>query len=200
MSKIKMVEDFELCPCGSGKKYRDCCLKTKVRYFRDETNKAIKFNLDCDPQSTQNNESDCDHDCENCDQNSPVMILLAKDNSVIANVNIGRFSVSDLKQAVMQMGVLKARLIKALVSSTEVSGIPIEDVVPLLIVHEDENEDLSFSSTDSLDKLSTAAILSAISTLESQCLEFTLVLFHIGLSRGSESIIGLDNDDDEETE
>lgn len=36
------IKDFELCPCRSGKKYKDCCKKKAFMFVRDEDGKVYK--------------------------------------------------------------------------------------------------------------------------------------------------------------
>lgn len=36
------IKDFELCPCGSGKKYKNCCKKKAFKFVRDKEGKVYK--------------------------------------------------------------------------------------------------------------------------------------------------------------
>lgn len=36
------IKDFELCPCGSGKKYKNCCKKKAFKFVRDKHGKVYK--------------------------------------------------------------------------------------------------------------------------------------------------------------
>lgn len=36
------IRDFELCPCKSGKKYKNCCKKKAFKFIRDEDGKVYK--------------------------------------------------------------------------------------------------------------------------------------------------------------
>lgn len=43
MKKKKFeIDDFELCPCGSGKKYVSCCKKKRFTYKRTKNYELIK--------------------------------------------------------------------------------------------------------------------------------------------------------------
>jgi len=207
---IHMLDGAEVCPCGSGKVYRDCCLRTQVRWFRDASGKAVKFNMDCAPSSTSHendthapdhtDSEECDHDCENCKKNGPVMLVLAKDDGVACHVNMSRFSVYDMKHALTHIAVTQARLTRALSDPKCREDSDPELELPILVVHEDEDEVLSFGSVEDLSPLSSGTIMSAIAALEQQRTEFMLMLFHIGLARGSESIIGTEDSDDDDDE
>ena len=203
--KIHMIDGGETCPCGSGKLYRDCCLRTQVRYFRDDSQHIVKFNMDCAPSSSSgthplapDDTEECDHDCEHCEKRGTVMIVLAKEDGVVTHVTLDRFSVHDMKRALTHIAVTQARLTRALSSPTclEESDSALE--LPILVAHEDESEVLSFGSVDDLSPLSAIQIMSAIAGLEQQRTEFILMLFHIGLSRGSASVLGTEDESDDE--
>ena len=202
--KIKMVEGTEKCPCGSGKKYQECCLPTQVRYFRDESDRIIKFNLDCAPSGSPSpnsqEPSECNHDCEHCDKHDkhePVMAILAKEDGIFTHVDIDQFSVHDIKHLIPHLAVLQAKLTRTLVGKPQRD--PLQEVFPILVVHQDENGELSYGNPDNFDDLSMDTIYMAIAALESQKLEFTLILFHIGQMRGSSSLIdALDEDEEDE--
>ena len=205
--QIRMIDGAEACPCGSGRPYRDCCLHTQVRYFRDATGKTIKFNLDCAPSSSgaptrapdeSGDTGECDHDCEHCDKNGPVLLVLVTDGGIAVHVDMDSFSVYDMKHTLVHIAVTQAQLTRVLShpQCREESDSELE--LPIMIVHEDEDGDMSFGSVDDYSPLSTRLALSAVAALESLRTEFLLTLFHIGLTRGSSSILGTEGDESED--
>jgi len=209
-SPLHMIEGSETCPCGSGQLYRDCCLRTSVRYFRDASGRAVSFSLDCTPSSSPESsdtvvpgdgDETCDHDCEHCDRHhAEALLVVTRKDGVSVHVDYERFSVLDMKQTLIHIAIAQACLIRALSSPLcrDSAAEGAEDL-PILVVLEGEGGEFSYGAPHDYSSLSEHSITSSIASLEKLRTEFILWLYHIGLVHGSASVLGYESavDDDE---
>lgn len=205
--KIKMVAGDEKCPCGSGKLYRDCCLRGQARYFRDESGQTVKFNLDCMPKEsvsasqskTPPAEGECDHDCEHCTrehQHPSVAVVITEDGKVFTSYDTSDMNISELKLVIAHISVVEAKLIKALVDPNHE---PLKGTsVPVMLAGHDEDEDFVFAGEESFVGLPVESIEAAIGALGGMRLDLTLVLFRTGMNFGFHYLTDDDDDDEDE--
>jgi hypothetical protein len=126
------------------------------------------------------------------------MMMMVHEGGIATRVNIGRFSIYDIKRTITHIAVTQASLIRALSSPQCLEESVGDSELPIFIVTEDEDGDLSYAILEDFSPLSEGTIRSAIAALESQRTEFLLMLFHIGLSRGSESVLGMGDEGDDD--
>lgn len=208
--KINMVGGGERCPCGSGRLYRECCLKGEARYFRDESGKVVKFNIDCVPGVVVES-GECGHDCERCERHGEQPLVLAvvtEEGGTHTHFDATEIGPTEIKHVIALIALVQSRVERALVVGAMAIGGGVVDeslrgqVVLLLLARRGEGGgDLEVGGAESFVGVPLEALESAVGGLARLQLEMTLALHHMGMLFGFHSIMGDDleeSDDDDD--